>query len=59
MGELAVSSFLFSHPNQIAVYLFYYSYLVIVYFILLNILLTILVGAYVEVKKEGGFSQVQ
>ncbi len=59
MGDLDVSSFLFSHPNEIAAFLYYYSYLVVVYFILLNILLAILVEAYVEVKKEGEFSQVQ
>ncbi len=59
LGELGVSSFLFSHTNQIAAILYYYSYLVIVYFILLNILLAILVEAYVQVKKEGEFSQVQ
>jgi hypothetical protein len=59
MGDLDVSSALSSHPNQIVAVFYYYSYLVIVFFILLNILLAILVEAYVEVKKEGEFSQVQ
>jgi hypothetical protein len=59
MGEIAVSNPLFSHVNQTTAFLFYYSYLVIVYFILLNVLLAIIVDAYVEVKNEGEFSQVQ
>ncbi len=56
MGEIAASSPLFSHVNETTAFLFYYSYLVIVYFILLNVLLAIIVDAYVEVKNEADFS---
>ena len=57
MGELSVVPQLFGHANSASAYMFYYSYVMIVFFILLNVLLAILVDAYVQVKDDAQFSK--
>jgi len=52
MGDLAVVPELLSHPNFYSAYLYYYSYIVIVFMILLNVFLAIIIDAYVEVKPD-------
>jgi len=56
LGEITVVGELFHHPSIWSAILFYYSFIFLAYFILMNILLAILVEAFVEVKKAAEFS---
>lgn len=43
---------MFNLPNRQAVYIFYYSFIMLVFFVLVNVFLAIVVDAYVDVKKK-------
>lgn len=57
MGDLSVETHLFGSSSYIAALLFFYSFIFLAYFILMNVLLAILVDAYVEVKQSAEYSQ--
>ncbi|GBG28878.1 Polycystic kidney disease 2-like 2 protein [Hondaea fermentalgiana] len=57
LGDISVIDELLVHPNVGAAVIFYYSFIFLAYFILMNILLAILVEAFVEVKRSAEFSK--
>ena len=52
LGEISVTQELYNLPNAFAAVVFFYSYILLMFFILLNVLLAIIVDAYEEVKRE-------
>lgn len=57
MGEIKVTEKLLQLPNYFATHVYYYSFLTLVFFILVNVFLAILVDAYIEVKKGAAHSE--
>ena len=57
MGEIKVSEKLLTLPNYFATHIYYYSFLTLVFFVLVNVFLAILVDAYIEVKKSAAHSE--
>jgi len=56
LGDLDVKHDMDFLPNKATVVLFFWSFTLIVFFILINVLLAILVDAYVDVKENAGKS---
>ena len=52
MGDIGIREELFLLSNRLSAILFYYSFIFLVFFILLNVLLAIIVEAYVQVKEQ-------
>lgn len=52
LGEISVTNEMFNLPNRYSVYIFYYSFIMIVFFVLVNVFLAIIVDAYVDVKQR-------
>ncbi len=57
LGEIGVVDKLFEHPSYFTAVTFYYSYLFLAYFCLLNCLLALLIESYIEVKQRAEHSQ--
>ena len=57
LGEIGVTEEMFNLPNRASVYIFYYTFIMIVFFVLINVFLAIIVDAYVDVKNKAENSE--
>ena len=57
LGEIGVTEEMFNLPNKASVYIFYYTFIMIVFFVLINVFLAIIVDAYVDVKNKAENSE--
>lgn len=57
LGEIGVTEEMFNLPNRASVYIFYYTFIMIVFFVLINVFLAIIVDAYVDVKNRAENSE--